>query len=69
MDTELKGKTTARRLDTDEDVEDNDLGDNKEVAEGAHVLTNLLESLEASAGTPGPVPNMLKQMGAANPTE
>lgn len=68
MDTELKGKTTARTLDTGESIEDNDLGGNEEVAEGAHVLTNLLESLEASAGTPGPVPNMLKQMGI-NPPE
>jgi hypothetical protein len=63
MDTELKGKTTARTFDTGEDVEQNDLEGNEEVAEGAHVLTNLLESIEASAGTPGPVPNMLKQMG------
>ena len=68
MDTELKGKTTARTLDTGEGVEQNDLGGNEEVAEGAHVLTNLLESLDASAGTPGPVPNMLKQMGI-NPTD
>jgi hypothetical protein len=68
MDTELKGKTSARTLDTGEGVEHNDHGGNEEVAEGAHVLTNLLESLEASAGTPGPVPNMLKQMGT-NPTE
>jgi hypothetical protein len=61
MDAELQGKTASRTLDKAEGTDDDN--DNEEVAEGAHVLSNLLQSLEAGAGTPGPANNMLKEMG------
>ena len=68
MDAELKDKTEFRNLDSDQGDSNNDgMADNEGVSEGFHVLTNLLQSLEASAGTPGPVPNMLKEMGADPP--
>ena len=59
MDDELKGKTKERNFDTVDGVPDG-TANFEEVAESAHVLNNLLQSLEASAGTSGPVPNMLK---------
>lgn len=69
MDRELEEKSKSRDLDTIEDGEEGDdndnvylQGDNREVAENAHVLRNLVKSLEASAGEAGPVPNMLKGM-------
>jgi hypothetical protein len=65
MDSELKNKTQSRNLDT-LDEEGENTGD-EEIAESAHVLDNLLQSLEASAGTAGPVPNMLKEMRAEPP--
>jgi hypothetical protein len=65
MDSELKNKTQSRNLDT-LDEEGKNTGD-EEIAESAHVLDNLLQSLEASAGTAGPVPNMLNEMRAEPP--
>ena len=63
MDAELQEKaSTSRKLDGGEAI-DTDNVDDGDVAEGAHVLSNLLQSLEASSGTPGPVGNMLKEMG------
>jgi hypothetical protein len=62
MDSELKNKTQSRNLDT-LDEEGKNTGD-EEIAESAHVLDNLLQSLEASAG---PVPNMLNEMRAEPP--
>jgi hypothetical protein len=62
MDDELKGKTKSRNFDTMDEQEGND-NNNEEMAENVHVLNNLLQSLEASGGTSGPVPNMLKEMG------
>lgn len=59
MDAELKGKLESRAPD---DSNFGDIGDNEEVAENAHVLDNLLQSLEASEGKSGPVSNMLKEM-------
>ena len=69
MDLELKSKSPSRGLDyfveSSEDDEDgfrsNDVDD--EVLEGAHVLHNVLRSLEASAGAPGPTANLLNEMG------
>lgn len=69
MDRELEGKSKSREWDTilgDGDVLGQS-GENKEVAENAHILGNLLKSLEASAGEAGPVPNMLKEMGSSLP--
>ena len=72
MDEELKGTTKSRRLDTLDDMpegveNENDLNAEDEVTEDVHVLNNLLQSLEASAGKAGPVPNMMKEMGAEPP--
>lgn len=59
MDTELEEKTKSRSLDAPDGVGQI----TKEVSEDAHVLNNLLQSLDASAGEAGPVTNMLKEMG------
>ena len=68
MDAELKEKTpTSRKLDGGEAIGGSNTGGDDyddDVAEGAHVLSNLLQSLEASSGTPGPVGNMLKEMSS-----
>lgn len=64
---ELEAKTRSRDMDgigaSAEGLDEPPSG-NREVAESAHVLNNLLQSLEASAGEAGPVPNMLKGMGS-----
>lgn len=68
MDMELEAKTRSRDMDTMGDSDGLDgSGTSGEVAENAHVLNNLLQSLEASAGEAGPVPNMLKGMGSEPP--
>lgn len=64
MDAELKGKSNSRSLDpisglNIEGIQDED---EDELAEKAHVLNNLLESLDASDGKAGPVSNMLSEM-------
>jgi hypothetical protein len=66
MDDELRGKAASRKFDTVDEQQGANT-ENEEIAEGSHVLNNLLQSLEASAGTPGPVPNMLKAMGGGHP--
>jgi hypothetical protein len=63
MDEELRGSTQSRGFDTVPGVPiSSQAAEDGDVAEGAHVLSNLLESLEAGSGTPGPVPNMLQEM-------
>lgn len=70
MDMELEQKSKSR--DLSEVTKSEISGENyvpgqrqsREVAENAHVLSNLLQSLEASSGESGPVPNMLKGMGS-----
>jgi hypothetical protein len=58
MDEELANATNASRsLDRVAGAEDSHL------AEDAHVISNLLSSVDASAGGPGPVRNMLDEMG------
>jgi len=47
----------------DEELSRRPDGDNDEV----HVLSNLLQSLDASAGGPGPIKNMLSEMGIHAP--
>ncbi len=72
MDRELQQKSTSRDFDGIGDGEEGDRRNNshalrendRDLAENAHVLSNILQSLEASAGEAGPVPNMLKGMGA-----
>jgi hypothetical protein len=65
MDAELKLKTQSRDLDPVEGVHSDD-NPNGRISEDAHVLSNLLQSLEASAGETGPVQNMLTGMGSNN---
>ena len=67
MDSELNSRTESRKLDSKIDDDDDNEGDEKERKvtaneEDVHVLSNLLQSLEASAGQSGPVSNMLKEM-------
>jgi hypothetical protein len=66
MDVELQETTRSRDMDGIAGAEQGLDGSavSSEVAESAHVLNNLLQSLEASAGEAGPVPNMLKGMGS-----
>jgi hypothetical protein len=59
MDEELRHKPgTSRNYNEGDDHIPNDA-----VAEEAHVLSNLLESLDASGGASGPVRNILQEMG------
>jgi hypothetical protein len=73
MDQELlQGSAKlSRRLDGVESVEEENGPEDVEgfaaAEEDGHVLVNLLKSLEASGGMPGPVPNMMKGMGAQVP--
>jgi hypothetical protein len=70
MDKELEARTESRRipatnLDTLEINTEN--SKDREGVEGsigadAQILTNLLESLDASGGESGPVVNILKEM-------
>lgn len=66
MDEELRGSAQSRRLDTVPGVPSGSHAEDGDVAEGAHVLSNLLQSLEAGSGTPGPVANMLQEMHGAD---
>ncbi|CAJ1942740.1 unnamed protein product [Cylindrotheca closterium] len=64
MDAELKGKSNSRALDpiSGLDIEGVQDGDDDELTEKAHVLNNLLQSLDASDGKAGPVSNMIQEM-------
>ena len=70
--------STTTTTTTAETIVENENGDSNGVGiaasggnvggdESSHVLLNLLKSLEASGGNPGPVPNMMKEMGAEIP--
>ena len=61
MDFELRQTTQSREFDTVEGIQMDSTGDRR-ISEDAHVLSNLLQSLDASAGEAGPVPNLLKGM-------
>lgn len=63
MDAELKATAASRATEAgaQEGIAD------ENVAEDAHVLSNLMQSLGASEGAPGPVENMLKEMGINPP--
>ena len=69
MDLELEAKTKSREFDSIRGDDNVEIGskESKEVAENAHVLNNLLKSLDASAGDAGPVRNILKEMGMETP--
>jgi len=64
MDEELKGApSVSRNLDGN----DGRPSATEDVEESTHVLSNLLQSLDAGAGTPGPVDVLLKEMGIDPP--
>jgi hypothetical protein len=65
MDQELQSAATSRDIDrtnVPEGVTD------EKVVQDAHVLSNLLESMDAGAGGPGPMQNIMKEMGLVPPT-
>ena len=70
MDKELEAKTESRKIPATniESLENNARnnhdreGANVGIAADAHILNNLLESLDASGGGSGPVINILKEM-------
>ena len=59
MDAELKATAASRATETGEQEEIAD----ENVAEDAHVLSNLMQSLGASEGAPGPVENHVERNG------
>ena len=60
MDAELKATAASRAKETAEQQYTS-------IADEARVLSNLLQSLGASEGAPGPVTNILKEMGVDPP--
>ena len=66
MDKELEARTESRKIPSTniENLEVN--AQNKDSIDAdAHILNNLLESLDASGGGSGPVVNILKEMGGS----
>lgn len=66
MDKELEARTESRKIPSTnvESLEIN--SQNKDSIDAdAHILNNLLESLDASGGGSGPVVNILKEMGGS----
>jgi hypothetical protein len=63
MDAELRATTSSREIAGNEDKEQ--IPD--ETAEDLYVLSNIMQSLGASEGSPGPVFNILKEMGLNPP--
>lgn len=66
MDKELEARTESRKIPSTniENLEIN--AQNKDSIDAdAHILNNLLESLDASGGGSGPVVNILKEMGGS----
>ena len=63
MDNELEGRTESRRIPGTHNAH-NEEGKvvNGSVDEDAHILSNLIQSLDASGGESGPVVNILKEM-------
>jgi hypothetical protein len=63
MDAELRTTTACREIASK--IDDDQLPG--EAAEEIRVLSNLIQSLGASDGAPGPVSNILKEMGIDPP--
>lgn len=63
MDAELRATTAFREIAIKKDDEQIP----GEAAEDIHVLSNLIQSLGTSEGAPGPVSNILKEMGINPP--
>ena len=66
MDQELKETTSNLSRNVDQ-VIDGQVIEDTQVAEEAHIVSNLMESVDASAGAPGPVRNILTEMGKEFP--
>jgi hypothetical protein len=64
MDEELGG-SEGMSIDDRQQAEDEIA--NEEVAKDAKVLSSLLESVEISGSAPGPVQNILREMGVFPP--
>lgn len=69
MDNELRARTESRRIPKSAlDASDDDINDEQVdgleglIDEDAHILNNLLQSIDASRGEAGPVVNILKEM-------
>jgi SGT1 protein len=68
MDSELDTREgVSRSLDRSDRCSAEGAAADDCVAEDVHLLTNLLNSLEAGFGGPGPVFNMMKEMGLSPP--
>ena len=63
MGAELKATSASRGMD----ASDREGIPDESVADDARVLSNLMQSLGASEGAPGPVGNILKEMGVDPP--
>jgi hypothetical protein len=73
MDDELKGKGAASVVGNSRSLRDAGVSayeDDDEALhfEESHILMNLLQSLDAGAGGPGPVQSMMKAMGEEPPS-
>ena len=66
MDEELKHAASGASRTVDS--VDGEAFEDEELAEDAHLLSNLVESVSASAGGPGPVRNILQEMGRRLPS-
>jgi hypothetical protein len=68
MDDELKGTAAVSVVGDSLDVGVAGYEDDEAFhSEESRILTNLLQSLDASAGGPGPVQSMMKAMGEEPP--
>lgn len=66
MDDELEARTESRRIPGTHNAYNRcDKEVNGSVDEDAHILNNLIQSLDASGGESGPVVNILKEMEKA----
>lgn len=67
MDKELEARTESRKIpSTNIGNLEIDAQNKDSIDADAHILNNLLESLDASGGGSGPVVNILKEMGGGS---
>ena len=69
MDNELEARTESRRIPASLGTSGVNANDDQEretikgsIDEDAHILNNLIQSMDASGGGSGPVINILKEM-------
>ena len=67
MDEELKATSANVSRNVDNSVLEGQAIDDAQVAEDVHILSNLVESMDASAGASGPLRNILGAMGKRVP--